>query len=73
MLRRAPVPAPGRGFAGVCPCHNDRYGKYGARTDLNSYYDSIQYVATGGVLSPYTSETLGYVFVSVRANEMLMI
>lgn len=51
----------------------DRYGKYGARTDLNGYYDSIQYVTGRAVLSPYTSETLGYVFVSVRANEMLMI
>ena len=51
----------------------DRYGKYSAKTDLNGYYDSIQYIAGMAVLSPFTSDTLGYVLVSARANEMVMI
>lgn len=51
----------------------DRYGEYSARTDLNGYYDSIQYIAGIAISSPYTSETLGYVLVSARANEMVMI
>lgn len=51
----------------------DRYGKYSARTDLNGYYDSVQYTAGIAVLSPFSSDTAGYVFVSAKSNDMVMI